>query len=150
MKREITRVEPLSTYLERWKAPASAVSRHGDTVYVSGLPATSSPRSIGIPAALPTRIWICGSKSNGTFVEATVRYAAELGYEVTVVKDATASYSDEHMHAALDVNVLNYASAIVTTNEVVAAIASPAGVEVTAGPDPRIETPMVSRFLCEG
>ena len=36
MKREIIRVEPLSTYLENWKAPASAVSRCGDTVYVSG------------------------------------------------------------------------------------------------------------------
>jgi nicotinamidase-related amidase len=68
-----------------------------------------------------------------TCVEATVRYGAELGYEVTVVKDATASYSDEHMHAALEVNIPNYASAIVTTNEIVAAIASPAGVEVTAG-----------------
>ena len=68
-----------------------------------------------------------------TCVEATVRYAAELGYEVAVVKDATASYSDEHMHASLVVNLPNYASAIVTTNEIVAAIASPAGVEVTAG-----------------
>jgi 2-iminobutanoate/2-iminopropanoate deaminase len=38
MKREIIRVEPLSTYLERWKAPASAVARHGDTVYVSAFP----------------------------------------------------------------------------------------------------------------
>jgi hypothetical protein len=38
MGREIIRVEPLSTYLERWKAPTSAVTRHGDTVYVSGLP----------------------------------------------------------------------------------------------------------------
>jgi ureidoacrylate peracid hydrolase len=28
-------------------------------------------------------------------VEATVRYAAELGDEVTMVKDATADYSDE-------------------------------------------------------
>ena len=52
-------------------------------------------------------------------MEATVRYAAELGYEVTLVKDATADYSDEEMHAALDVNIPNYASAIVTTNEVV-------------------------------
>src|SRR5579862_6685607 len=68
-----------------------------------------------------------------TCVEATVRSAAELGYQVTVVKDATASYSDEHMHVALEVNLPNYASAIVTTNEIVAAIASPAGVEVTAG-----------------
>lgn len=38
MKREIIRVEPLSTFLERWKAPTSAVTRHGDTIYVSGFP----------------------------------------------------------------------------------------------------------------
>jgi len=38
MKREIIRVEPLSTFLERRKAPASVVVRHGDTIYVSGLP----------------------------------------------------------------------------------------------------------------
>lgn len=54
--------------------------------------------------------------------EATVRYAAELGYEVTMVKDATADYSDEEMHAALDVNIPNYASAMVTTNDVVEAL----------------------------
>jgi ureidoacrylate peracid hydrolase len=58
-----------------------------------------------------------------TCVEATVRYAAELGYEVTMVRDATADYSDNEMHAALDVNIPNYASAVVTTNEVVEAIA---------------------------
>jgi ureidoacrylate peracid hydrolase len=52
----------------------------------------------------------------------TVRYGAELGYEVTVVKDATASYSDEHMHASLEVNIPNYASTIVTTNEIVDAM----------------------------
>ena len=38
MKRTIIRVEPLSTYLERWKAPTSAVTRHGDAIYVSGFP----------------------------------------------------------------------------------------------------------------
>jgi ureidoacrylate peracid hydrolase len=59
-----------------------------------------------------------------TCVEATVRFAAELGYEVTVVKDATASYSDREMHAALDVNMPNYASAIVTTKEMVDSISS--------------------------
>jgi isochorismate hydrolase len=41
-----------------------------------------------------------------------------------VVKDATADYSDEEMHAALDVNIPNYASAMVTTNEVVESISS--------------------------
>jgi len=59
-----------------------------------------------------------------TCVEATVRYAAELGYEVTVVRDATADYSDEEMHAALDVNLPNYASAIVITNEVVSSLSA--------------------------
>ena len=59
-----------------------------------------------------------------TCVEATVRYAAELGYDVTVVKDATADYSDEMMHAALGINIPNYAGAIVTTDEIVASISS--------------------------
>jgi ureidoacrylate peracid hydrolase len=59
-----------------------------------------------------------------TCVEATVRYAAELGYEVTMVKDATADYSDEEMHAALDVNIPNYASAVATTDQVVNSISS--------------------------
>ena len=59
-----------------------------------------------------------------TCIEATVRYAAELGYDVTVVKDATADYSDKEMHAALDINIPNYASAIVTTKELVGSISS--------------------------
>jgi ureidoacrylate peracid hydrolase len=86
--------------------------------------------------ALPTQIWICNSKSTAstsfivigliahTCIEATVRYAAELGYEVTMVRDATADYSDEAMHAALEVNIPNYASAIVTTTEIVDLISS--------------------------
>jgi nicotinamidase-related amidase len=97
--------------------------------------ARSSQRSIGVPAALPTPIWICSSRSTAyqlivigliahTCIEATVRFAAELGYEVTVVKDATADYSDEMMHAALDINMPNYASAIVTTKEVISSISS--------------------------
>jgi 2-iminobutanoate/2-iminopropanoate deaminase len=38
MAREVIRVEPLSTYIERAGAPVSAVTRHGDTIYVSGFP----------------------------------------------------------------------------------------------------------------
>jgi 2-iminobutanoate/2-iminopropanoate deaminase len=38
MKREVIRVEPISTWLERWKAPASAVTRAGNMIFVSGLP----------------------------------------------------------------------------------------------------------------
>jgi ureidoacrylate peracid hydrolase len=57
-----------------------------------------------------------------TCVESTVRFAAELGYDVTLVKDATADYADEFMHAALVTNLPNYATAIVTTDEVVEAL----------------------------
>ena len=59
-----------------------------------------------------------------TCIEATVRFAAELGYDVTVVKDAVADYSDEMMHAALEINMPNYASAIVTTEEILVALAA--------------------------
>ena len=37
VKREVIRVEPLSTWLERSKAPTLVVTRHGDTVYVCDL-----------------------------------------------------------------------------------------------------------------
>jgi nicotinamidase-related amidase len=59
-----------------------------------------------------------------TCLEATVRFAAELGYEVTVVKDATASFSEEQMHAALDINIPNYASAIVGAEEIAASMSA--------------------------
>src|SRR6201991_3441550 len=59
-----------------------------------------------------------------TCVEATVRFAVELGYEVTMVADATADYSDDEMHAALDVNIPNYAAAVVSTEEIVAFLSS--------------------------
>ncbi|OAF02696.1 translation initiation inhibitor [Bradyrhizobium centrolobii] len=38
MTREALRVEPISTYLDRWKAPASPVTRAGNMIFVSGLP----------------------------------------------------------------------------------------------------------------
>ena len=67
-----------------------------------------------------------------TCVEATVRFAAELGYDVTMVKDATADYSDKEMRAAREVNIPNYASAVVSTEGVVAAISGDAAGEATA------------------
>ena len=56
-----------------------------------------------------------------TCVESTVRFGAELGYDVTVVGDATASYSEREMQAALEITMPNYAT-VVTTDEVVAAL----------------------------
>ena len=57
-----------------------------------------------------------------TCIEATVRYAAELGYEVTAVRDPTADYSDDMMRAALDISIPNYADAVVATEEIAASI----------------------------
>lgn len=53
-----------------------------------------------------------------TCVEATVRYGAELGYQVAVVSDAIASYSEREMQASLQLNLPNYARAIVSTEEI--------------------------------
>lgn len=60
-----------------------------------------------------------------TCVETSARVAAELGYHVTLVRDATAAMSAEAMHAAHDVNGPTYAQAILTTAEVVEALAQP-------------------------
>lgn len=38
MNRRAIRVEPLSSYLEKWQAPVTPVIRAGDMVYVSGFP----------------------------------------------------------------------------------------------------------------
>ncbi|MGB8878386.1 MAG: RidA family protein, partial [Solirubrobacteraceae bacterium] len=38
MSHEIIRVEPYSTYLERWNAPTAAVARGAGLVFVSGMP----------------------------------------------------------------------------------------------------------------
>ena len=69
------------------------------------------------------RLVLIGLIAN-TCLEATARFAAELGYDVTVVKDATASFSDEEMHAALGVNLPHYINAIVTTEEIIEAISA--------------------------
>jgi ureidoacrylate peracid hydrolase len=74
-----------------------------------------------------------------TCVESTVRFGAELGYEITMVRDATASHSDVEMHASLDVNIPNDASAIVSAEDIVASIstlsAGAPSADVNARPD---------------
>jgi nicotinamidase-related amidase len=59
---------------------------------------------------------VIGQKAN-TCIDSTVRYAAELGYEVTLVKDAIASYQWEEMRATLEINLPNYATAILSAAE---------------------------------
>jgi nicotinamidase-related amidase len=55
-------------------------------------------------------------------VEATARCSAELGYHVTLVRDATAAFSPEAMHAAHEINGPTFAHAILTTDAVIAAL----------------------------
>jgi nicotinamidase-related amidase len=57
-----------------------------------------------------------------TCIEATSRYAMELGYHVTLVKDATAVFSMDRMRAAHELKGPNFAHAILTTSELVAAL----------------------------
>lgn len=62
------------------------------------------------------RIIVIGMLAN-TCVESTARFGMELGYHVTLVKDATAAFSKAAMHAAHEVNGPTFAHAILTTSE---------------------------------
>jgi nicotinamidase-related amidase len=64
------------------------------------------------------KLVVIGLRAN-TCVESTIRHAIELGYEVTMVKDATASFSWDEMKASLEINLPSYASAILTAQEIV-------------------------------
>jgi nicotinamidase-related amidase len=57
-----------------------------------------------------------------TCIESTARYGMELGYHVTLVRDATAASTRETMRAAHEVNGPTFAHAIVTTKELIAAL----------------------------
>ena len=67
------------------------------------------------------RVILVGMIAN-TCIEATGRFAMELGYHVTLVKDATAAFSHEAMHAAHEINGPTYAHAILETDELIAAL----------------------------
>ena len=57
-----------------------------------------------------------------TCIESTSRFAMELGYHVTLVKDATAAFTREMMRAAHELNGPTFAHAILTTKELIAAL----------------------------
>ena len=54
-----------------------------------------------------------------TCVESTARFAMELGYHVTLVKDATSAYDDDSMRVAHEVTGPTFAHSIVTTSELI-------------------------------
>lgn len=69
-----------------------------------------------------THVIIVGLLAN-TCIEATARYASEMGYHVTLVRDATAAFRPEMMHAAHELNGPTFAHSIVTTGELIASLA---------------------------
>jgi len=57
-----------------------------------------------------------------TCIDSTARFAMELGYHVTLVRDATAAFTRELMHAAHELSGPTFAHAIVTTKELISAL----------------------------
>lgn len=64
------------------------------------------------------KVIVIGMRAN-TCIESTVRFAAELGYEVTLVKDAIGSFGHAEMDASLKFNMPAYANAILSTQEII-------------------------------
>ncbi|WP_242540515.1 cysteine hydrolase family protein [Trinickia mobilis] len=67
------------------------------------------------------KIILIGLLAN-TCLESTGRVGMELGYHVTLVRDATSARSHEALHAAHNIDGPTYAHEILTTAELVAAI----------------------------
>jgi len=65
-----------------------------------------------------------------TCIESTGRFAMELGYHVTLVRDATAAFSREMMHAAHALNGPTFAHAILTTQELIGALPQGSAINV--------------------
>jgi nicotinamidase-related amidase len=65
------------------------------------------------------KIILAGFIAN-TCIEGSARFGMELGYHVTLIKDATAAFDKAGMHAAHEVNGPRFAHAIPTTEELLA------------------------------
>jgi nicotinamidase-related amidase len=75
-----------------------------------------------------THVIVIGLLAN-TCIECTSRFAMELGYHVTLVRDATAAFNKEMMRAAHEINGPTFAHGILTTAELVAALADVSGAQ---------------------
>lgn len=93
------------------------VPRPGETVVAehwlhSGFANTDLDAQLRLRGA--DRVILCGMRANAC-IEATGRHAAELGYQVTLVKDASAAFGFEGMKATFEVNAPNFAHAVLDT-----------------------------------
>jgi nicotinamidase-related amidase len=95
---------------------------HGDVVVLEHW-AQSGFANTDLDAQLKQRgiekIILIGMLAN-TCIESTARFGMELGYHVTLIKDATAAWSHQGMHAAHEVDAPLFAHAILTTEELLA------------------------------
>lgn len=59
---------------------------------------------------------LAGMRAN-TCIDSTARYAVELGYHVTLIKDGIAAFTWEEIRATTETNFPNYGHAILSTEE---------------------------------
>jgi len=69
------------------------------------------------------KIILVGFVAN-TCIESTARFGMELGYHVTLIKDATAAFDAEGMHAAHEINGPRFAHAMLTLEELLTLLPS--------------------------
>lgn len=70
------------------------------------------------------KIVLIGMRVN-TCIDTTARFGAELGYHVTLIKDATAGFDWAEMETTFEINAPAYAHAILTTEDLIAALPAP-------------------------
>jgi nicotinamidase-related amidase len=68
-----------------------------------------------------SKIVLIGMRAN-TCIDATARFGQELGYHVTLVRDAIAAFSEAEMEATFELNAPTYAHAILTSEELIGAL----------------------------
>lgn len=68
-----------------------------------------------------THVAIAGMRAN-TCIDSTARYAVELGYHTTLIKDGIAAFSWEEIDATTRINFPAYGHALLSANEFLAAI----------------------------
>jgi nicotinamidase-related amidase len=64
---------------------------------------------------------IVGMKAN-TCIDTTARYTVELGYHISLIKDAIAAFNCEEIKATVEVNFPNYGHTLLSTEEFIDAL----------------------------
>jgi nicotinamidase-related amidase len=66
---------------------------------------------------------VAGMRAN-TCIDSTCRFAVELGYHVTLIKDAIAAFNWEEIRATVEINFPHYGHLLLTTDDFINAINS--------------------------